>query len=77
MDFSIFKNFPIKENVYLQFRPNSLISPIIQPSTLQIFKATALLVSLIDYSSTFGEIGSTRTNPYDARQIQFALKFYF
>ena len=28
-------------------------------------------------SSTFGEIGSTRTNPYDARQIQFALKFYF
>jgi hypothetical protein len=28
-------------------------------------------------SSTFGAIGSTRTNPYDARQIQFVLKFYF
>ena len=28
-------------------------------------------------SSNFGEIGSTRDAPYDARQIQFALKFLF
>jgi hypothetical protein len=25
----------------------------------------------------FGEIGSTRFAPYDARQIQFALKLYY
>jgi len=28
-------------------------------------------------NSTFGEIGSTRDAPYDPRQIQFALKFYY
>jgi hypothetical protein len=25
----------------------------------------------------FGEVGSTRDNPYDPRQIQFALKLYY
>jgi hypothetical protein len=28
-------------------------------------------------SNTFGEIGSTRDDPYDPRQIQFALKLFF
>jgi hypothetical protein len=31
-----------------------------------------------DYTNAnFGEIGSTRDNPYDPRQIQFALKLLF
>jgi hypothetical protein len=28
-------------------------------------------------SANFGKIGSTRDAPYDPRQIQFALKFYY
>jgi NAD-dependent SIR2 family protein deacetylase len=28
-------------------------------------------------TGTFGEIGSTRDNPLDPREIQFALKLYF
>jgi hypothetical protein len=28
-------------------------------------------------STQFGDIGSTRDNPYGSRQIQFALKFYY
>ena len=28
-------------------------------------------------NANFGEIGSTRDAPYDPRQVQFALKFYY
>ncbi len=28
-------------------------------------------------NSNFGQIGSTRDNPYDPRQIQFAFKLYY
>jgi hypothetical protein len=28
-------------------------------------------------NANFGQIGSTRDAPYDPRQIQFALKFYY
>ena len=81
LDFSVFKDFPIKERVKLQFRAEIFNSD--QPPELQcarISAATALLRSpnSLNYSSSnFGEIGSTRDAPYDPRQIQFALKLYY
>jgi hypothetical protein len=80
VDFSIFKNFPIKENVYLQFRTeffNIANHPTFNAPNFGGNGVVAVGGSGNYTSSTFGEIGSTRTNPYDARQIQFALKFYF
>jgi len=80
VDFSIFKNFPINENVYLQFRTeffNIANHPTFNAPNFQGNGVVGVSGSGDYTSSTFGEIGSTRTNPYDARQIQFALKFYF
>ncbi|HEY1470999.1 MAG TPA: carboxypeptidase regulatory-like domain-containing protein [Candidatus Acidoferrum sp.] len=80
VDFSIFKNFPIKESVYLQFRTeifNIANHPTFNAPNFGGNGVVAVGGSGNYTSSTFGEIGSTRTNPYDARQIQFALKFYF
>jgi hypothetical protein len=80
VDFSIFKNFPIKENIYLQFRTeffNIANHPTFNAPNFGGNGVVAIGGSGNYTSSTFGEIGSTRTNPYDARQIQFALKFYF
>jgi hypothetical protein len=80
VDFSIFKNFPIKENVYLQFRTeffNIANHPTFNAPNFGGNGVVGVSGSGNYTSSTFGEIGSTRTNPYDARQIQFALKFYF
>ena len=84
LDFSIFKNFPINEKRKLQFR-----TEIFNLTNHPNFNAPGFggngVVSIggsTDYTntstgSTFGEIGSTRDNPYDPRQIQFALKFIF
>ena len=80
VDFSIFKNFPIKENVYLQFRTeifNIANHPTFNAPNFGGNGVVSISGSGNYNSSTFGEIGSTRNDPYDARQIQFALKFYF
>jgi hypothetical protein len=80
MDFSIFKNFPIKERATLQFR-----TEFFNITNHANFNApgfggngvVAISGSTNYTSSTFGEIGSTRDAPYDPRQIQFALKLLF
>jgi hypothetical protein len=69
-DFSIFKKFPITERVSTEFRAeffNILNHPNFNPLGING-----------DFTSpTFGELTSTRFNPYDPRQIQFALKLYY
>jgi len=80
LDFSIFKNFQIKERATLQFR-----TEIFNITNHANFNAPNFggngVVSIGGSgnfaSSNFGEIGSTRDNPYDPRQIQFALKLLF
>ena len=84
LDFSIFKDFPIGEKRRLQFR-----TEIFNLTNHPNFNAPGFggngVVAIggsTDYTntsktSTFGEIGSTRDDPYDPRQIQFALKFLF
>jgi hypothetical protein len=79
-DLSFFKNFPIREGRYIQFR-----AEIFNVANHANFNApgfsgngvVAVPNSLNYTSSNFGEIGTTRDDPYDPRQIQFALKFYF
>ena len=84
LDFSIFKDFPITEKRKLQFR-----TEIFNVTNHPNFNAPGFggngVVSIggsTNYTNTtntttFGEIGSTRDDPYDPRQIQFALKFLF
>jgi hypothetical protein len=80
LDFSIFKDFPFTETRKLQFR-TEIFNIFNHPN----FNAPGFggngVVSIggsTDWTSShFGEIGSTRDNPYDPRQIQFALKFIF
>jgi len=81
LDFSIFKDFPFTERRKLQFRteifnvtnhPNFNAPGFGGNGVVAISGATNFTSG-----STFGEIGSTRDNPYDPRQIQFALKFIF
>jgi hypothetical protein len=81
LDFSIFKDFPINEKMKLQFR-----TEIFNLTNHPNFNAPGFggngvvaIGGATNYASgsTFGEIGSTRDNPYDPRQIQFALKFLF
>ena len=80
LDFSIFKNFPITETRYLQFRTeffNITNHPNFSAPNFGGNGVVAVPNSGNYNSSTFGEIGSTRDSPYDPRQIQFALKFYW
>jgi Carboxypeptidase regulatory-like domain/TonB-dependent Receptor Plug Domain/TonB dependent receptor len=79
-DWSVFKNFPISESKYLQFRAeffNLTNHPTFNYPNFGGNGVVAVPGSGNYTSSTFGEIGSTRLSPYDPRQIQFALKFYF
>ena len=80
MDFSIFKDFPITEKKKLQFRTeifNLTNHPNFNAPGFGGNGVVAIGGSTNFTSSNFGEIGSTRDNPYDPRQIQFALKFLF
>ncbi len=80
LDFSIFKNFPIKERVTLQFRTeifNITNHPNFNAPNFGGNGVVAIGGSGNYTSPTFGEIGSTRDAPYDPRQIQFALKLLF
>lgn len=80
LDFSLFKTFPLTERFKLVFR-----SEFFNITNHPNFNAPAFGGNGVtpvggagDYtSSTFGAIGSTRDNPYDPRQIQFALKLYY
>ena len=80
LDFSIFKEFPITERYRFQFRTeffNITNHPNFNAPGFGGNGVVAIANSLNYNSSTFGEIGSTRDAPYDPRQIQFALKFYY
>jgi hypothetical protein len=70
LDASLRRTFQITENVRLEFRAeayNATNHPFFaNPSNLNFLNTTS-----------FGQISSTRDNPNGARQIQFALKFYF
>ncbi|HLK04452.1 MAG TPA: TonB-dependent receptor [Candidatus Acidoferrum sp.] len=84
LDFSIFKDFPFGERRKLQFRteifnvtnhPNFNAPGFGGNGVVAIGGSTDFTNT--SNTTTFGEIGSTRDNPYDPRQIQFALKFIF
>src|SRR5579884_2261739 len=70
LDFSLFKSFPISEAKRFEFRAEAF--------NLTNTPNFALPVSL-NYLNTinFGQITSTRDNPNDPRELQFALKFYW
>ena len=84
LDFSIFKDFPFSEKRKLQFRteifnifnhPNFNAPGFGGNGVVSIGGSTNYTNTTT--TTTFGEIGSTRDDPYDPRQIQFALKFVF
>ncbi|MBV9885539.1 MAG: hypothetical protein JO119_03235, partial [Acidobacteria bacterium] len=80
LDLSFFKDFPIKERFRLQFRAelfNIANHPNFNAPGFGGNGVVAISGSGNYNSSTFGEIGSTRDAPYDPRQIQFALKFFY
>ncbi|MBW8870369.1 MAG: hypothetical protein JF563_06285, partial [Acidobacteriales bacterium] len=82
-DLSLFKNFQITERTRLEFRSeffNVLNHPNFNYPGFGGNGVNAVSGST-DFrqgpTGTFGEIGSTRDNPLDPREIQFALKLYF
>jgi hypothetical protein len=80
LDLSVFKDFQIKERFRLQFRAemfNIANHPNFNAPNFGGNGVVAISNSGNFNSSTFGEIGSTRDAPYDPRQIQFALKFFY
>ena len=80
LDFSIFKQIPLNERMHMEFRAemfNILNHPNFNAPNFGGNGVVAISNSGQYNSSTFGEIGSTRDAPYDPRQIQFALKFYW
>lgn len=80
-DFSTFKEFPIKERFHLQFRAeifNIANHPNFNAPGFGGNNVFAVPNSLnFTIPSAFGAIGSTRDAPYDAREVQFALKLYY
>jgi hypothetical protein len=70
LDAALRRSFQVTENVRVEFRAevyNVMNHPFFaQPSNLNFLNTT-----------NFGQISSTRDNPNDARNIQFAVKFYF
>jgi hypothetical protein len=79
-DLSLFKNFQITERVRMEFRSeffNILNHPNFNQPNFGGNGVVAVSGSGNFTNSTFGEIGSTRDNPLDPREIQFALKLYF
>jgi len=79
-DLSLFKNFQLTERMRLEFRSeffNILNHPNFNYPGFGGNGVNAVSGSTNFNNSTFGEIGSTRDNPLDPREIQFALKLYF
>jgi len=80
LDFSVFKDLPVNERVHFQFRTeifNILNHPNFNAPGFGGNGVVAISGSTNFNTTHFGEIGSTRDAPYDARQIQFALKLYY
>lgn len=80
MDFSTFKDFHISERFMLQFRAeffNILNHPNFNAPGFGGNGVVAVSGSEDFTNPNFGAIGSTRDAPYDPRQVQFALKFYY
>jgi len=84
-DLSLFKNFQLTERTRLEFRseffnilnhPN-FNGPGFGGNGVNAVSGSTDWTQGIGPTSTFGEIGSTRDNPLDPREIQFALKLYF
>jgi hypothetical protein len=70
LDFSLFKSFPVDEARRFEFRAESF--------NLTNTPNFALPGSLNFVNTVnFAQITSTRDNPNDARELQFALKFYW
>jgi hypothetical protein len=81
-DLSLFKNFQLTERTRLEFRSeffNILNHPNFNYPGFggNGVNAVSGSTNFSGGASTFGEIGSTRDNPLDPREIQFALKLYF
>lgn len=79
-DFSVFKKFQITERYSAEFRSeffNILNHPNFNAPNFGGNGVVAIGGSGNWTDPHFGEVGSTRFNPYDPRQIQFALKFYY
>jgi len=79
-DYSMFKDFNITERYRVQFRSeffNILNHPNFNAPNFGGNGVNSIGGSGDYTSPTFGAIGSTRFNPYDPRQIQFALKLYY
>jgi hypothetical protein len=80
LDFSAFKAIRLNERTSMQFRAeffNVLNHPNFNAPNFGGNGVVAIGNSGNITSNTFGEIGSTRDDPYDPRQIQFALKLFF
>jgi hypothetical protein len=80
LDFSTFKAIQMNERISLQFRAeffNILNHPNFNAPGFGGNGVVSIGGSTNFTSNTFGEIGSTRDNPYDPRQIQFALKLFY
>jgi hypothetical protein len=78
-DFSIFKQFPIRENIKLEFRTevfNLLNQTNFGQPTSSIAYTSTGAVNLSGTRVTTGEINSTNTN-WNPREIQFGLKVLF
>ena len=79
-DFSLFKNFQVTERMRIEFRSeffNLLNHPNFNYPGFGGNGVNAVSGSTDFTNKAFGEIGSTRDNPLDPREIQFALKLYF
>ena len=80
MDFSVFKKFAINERISTEFRSeffNILNHPNFNAPNFGGNGVVAISGSGNWTDPHFGEVGGTRFNPYDPRQIQFALKVYY
>jgi hypothetical protein len=79
-DWSLFKKFQITERFSTEFRAeffNILNHPNFNPPNFGGNGVVAIGGSGNFTDPHFGEVGGTRFNPYDPRQIQFALKLYY
>jgi hypothetical protein len=80
LDLSFFKDFNFTERYKLQFRAeffNIANHPNFNAPNFGGNGVVAISGSGNFNNAAFGQIGSTRDAPYDPRQIQFALKFYY
>jgi hypothetical protein len=80
LDFSLFKALQLNERISMQFRAeffNVLNHPNFNAPGFGGNGVVSIGGSTNYTSGNFGEIGATRDNPNDPRQIQFALKLYY